>query len=271
VVLILLIVLGALLGVGVLATFPPAASALAGPLASAQVNGLDLTLRIAPGPYFVRELLPVDVSLANHSNTTVYVAGHAGVNQGPAGFYIKQEGGTALSSPPLALAGCTFCSGGPGILMPNALAPGQSMSESDHILLTASGTLTLSVGVEVYTVTRPTSTASGRISSSDPFATGRPALHLRVAAVAPANRTLRVWRMGTHLVVLGPPQALLHLEYTYTRSMPDMFFGGESWHATPGIVIDGEVPADCARCAAIWSYAVGAPGYAVVWDTVTVG
>jgi hypothetical protein len=92
-----------------------------------------------------------------------------------------------------------------------------------------------------------------------------------VAAVAPANRTLRVWRFGTHLVVLGPPQALLHLEYTYTRSMPRMFWGGEPWHATPGVVIDGEVPVGCAHCGAIWSYAVGAPGYAVVWDTVGIG
>jgi hypothetical protein len=142
-----LVVLAALLGAGLLATFPPAASARAGPVASAQVNGLDLTVRIAPGPYFVRELLPVEVSLANHSTATVYVAGHAGVNQVPAGFHLQQEGGAAaLSSPPLALAGCTWCTGGPGILMPNALAPDQSMSESDLILLTASGTLTLSAG-----------------------------------------------------------------------------------------------------------------------------
>jgi hypothetical protein len=144
------------------------------------------------------------------------------------------------------------------------------MSGSALILLTASGTPTLTVGVEVYTVTRPTSAAPGRISSSDPFATVGPTFHLRVAAAAPANRTLRVWRFGTHLVVLGPPQALLHLEYTYTRSMPELFWGGERWHATPGVIIDGEVPVGCARCAAIWSYAVGAPGYALVWDTVTV-
>src|SRR5258707_3703789 len=72
----------ALVGGAVLLVFPAASSALTGPTATTEVNGLVLTLRVAPGPYILGELLPVGVSLTNHSNTTVYVAGRGRLNHG---------------------------------------------------------------------------------------------------------------------------------------------------------------------------------------------
>jgi hypothetical protein len=49
----------------------PTATAPA-PRAQTQAGGLDATLQVVfPGPFFLRELLPVDVSLTNHTQQEV--------------------------------------------------------------------------------------------------------------------------------------------------------------------------------------------------------
>ncbi len=41
----------------------------------ANIGGLEATLRVVPGPYFLSELLPVDITLTNHSHTTYQLEG----------------------------------------------------------------------------------------------------------------------------------------------------------------------------------------------------
>jgi hypothetical protein len=251
----------ALVGAAVLLVIPADVSALTGPTATVQANGLVFTLRVAPGPYFVRELLPVGISLTNHSDTTLYVEGHAGMNQFGAAFQVTQEGGGAptyqIPSPLVPWSS--------PMLPPTGLPPGRTMSVSDLLPLTGSGHLTLSVGVSVDTVTFVS--GGGQITRGpDPFAARGPTLHLTVAASAPLNRTVGLWRMGARLVVLAPPQALAHLVYQYTETHSDSsslcLRGNGRWQPITTLMIDGYADV-CGGHYTTWSYAVGAPGYAV--------
>jgi hypothetical protein len=236
-----------LVGGAVLLVFPAAASALTGPTATTEVNGLVLTLRVAPGPYFLRELLPVGVSLTNHSKATIYVEGHAGVNQDLGAFLMKQEGGGAPRYQ-LPETRCVWCSS-PGP-MPNGLAPGQSMSASDLLPLTGSGHLTISAGVGVFAVTTFPGGGMSIGSQSDPFVGRGPTLHLTVAASVPPNRTMRLWQIWTRLLVLAPPQALTHL----------VSWNGFDWQPITTFVLDEHV---CNWHDGNCVYVIGAPGYAL--------
>lgn len=236
----------ALVGGAVLLAFPAAASALTGPTATTEANGLVLTLRVAPGPYFLRELLPVGISLTNHSHTTLYLAGYAGMNRFGAAFQVAQEGGGAPQyqipslQPPWSYPG----------LQPTGLAPGQTLSMSALLALTGSDHLTLSAGVSVYTVTFVPGGGLSFGSQSDPFAGRGPTLHLTVAASAPPNRTVRLWRIWTRLLVLAPPQALTHLVY----------WNGGDWQPITTSVLDEHV---CNWHDGNCVYVIGAPGYAL--------
>jgi hypothetical protein len=257
----------ALVGGAILLVFPAASSALTGPTATTEVNGLVLTLRVAPGPYFLRESLPVGVSLTNHSKATIYVEGHAGVNQGLTAFLMKQEGGGAPRYQ-FPETWCLWCPSGPGVI-PNGLAPGQSMSGSDLLPITGSGHVTMTAGVGVFAVTTFPTGGMSIGSQSDPFAGRGPTLHLTVAAAAPPNRTVGLWRIGTHLIVIAPPQALAHLVHLYTLSVRGSYWRDSlGWQPITTLVIEGPPPI-CGGDFAIWSYAVGAPGYAVASETVS--
>lgn len=237
--------------------FPATASALTGPIATVDVNGLVLTLRAAAGPYFLRELLPVDISLANHTNATLHVRSGCG-----RAFYVTQEGGGA---PTYQMPSARVVLSCPGAF-PTDLAPGQTLSASDLLLLTASGHLTVTAHVSLDTVT--TFPGGGWVISNgpDPFAGREPTLPLTVAASAPPNRTVGLWRFGTRVFVIAPPQALAHLVYMYSASAGGCQTSNFAWQPITMPVLD-EHP--CAGRYGTWSYAVGAPGYAVASETVS--
>jgi hypothetical protein len=250
VVLVLLVLLVALVGgVGLLYFSAGPSTTLTGPDEHTEVNGLVLTLRIAPGPYFLRELLPVGVSLTNRANASLSVEGFAGVNVCGGAFEVAEEGGGAprFHLPPTGFVSCP----GPGRAN---LAPDQTMSATTLLLLTASGHLTLTAGVHV-------------VAGPDPFAGHRPSLHLMVAAAPPLNRTVGLRRIGTRVYVIAPPPALSHLVYLYTASADGCGSTNVTWEPIAAPFVD-EHP--CAGRYGIWNYAVGAPGYAVASGSMSV-
>ena len=42
-----------------------------------RAGGVTMSVRVPPGPYFLSELLPVDVALSNHSRTLITLGGAA--------------------------------------------------------------------------------------------------------------------------------------------------------------------------------------------------
>jgi hypothetical protein len=52
-------------------TAPPIGPVGAPVVVRTQAHGLELTMKVTPGPYFLSELLEVDVSLTNHTQTTL--------------------------------------------------------------------------------------------------------------------------------------------------------------------------------------------------------
>jgi hypothetical protein len=235
-----------LVGGAVLLVFPAAALALTGPTATTEANGLVFTLRVAPGPYFLRELLPVGISLTNHSHTTLYMEGYAGMHRFGAAFQVTEEGGGApqYQIPSLPLP----WSYPPP--QPTGLAPGQTLSTSALLPFTGSGHLTLSAGVSVYTVTLVSGGGMNFGSGSDPFAGRGPTLHLTVAASVPPNRTVGLWQIWTRLLVLAPPQAVSHL----------VSWNGFDWQPITTFVLDEHV---CNWHDGNCVYVIGAPGYAL--------
>ena len=106
----------------------------------AQAHGLEMTMRIPPGPYFLSEMLAVKVSLTNHTQTTFRIQGlqesycarplNAVVTGG------ESPHDTNLKSD---LAAMDSCVGEvDGILKPNETA-----TNTQYVVLTSSGHVTL--------------------------------------------------------------------------------------------------------------------------------
>jgi hypothetical protein len=261
VVLALLALLLTCAGTGAFLAAPSAEAALTGPSVTVNAGGLVLTMRTARGPYFLRELLPVGLSLTNHSNATVHVPRGSCMYGGALG--VTEEGGGAPTFRVPMLGG--LFGGGPGIFATDDLVPGQTCATPDVLLpLTASGRITLTAHAALTSITAMVGGGT-RITNLDPFTGHAPELALTVAPSAPPDRTLTLWRHTSRVVVLGPPGALLHLDYMYAASSGGCWTGG-GWAPLRMPVLDAH---PCAGVYGTWSYAIGAPGYAIASDTLS--
>lgn len=229
-----------------------------GPNAHAEVADLTYSMRVPSGPYFLSELLPVDLTLANHSQTTYTLQGSPHYNACGGALWAGLTGG---SRPHYQLpVGVHF--GCPLITMD--FTPGQTITIHDLVPLTASGQITLTAGMHIYTQ---------GVGGDGPFADRWPALQLTVDSHVPANRTIALIPIGTSVLVVAPPGALAHLVYIYNVACYDEQGPGGTtsangaWDSSalllnqPGC--PGKDPA--------WSYAVSAPGYAIASYATTPG
>jgi hypothetical protein len=236
-----------------------------GPTTRVERGGLVLTLRVAAGPYFLRELLPVSVSLTNASNRPVYVPGridgNMGINQCFSVFGAAESGGHAptYQAPSTGIPMCP----GP---MPAELAPGRTVSASDVLPLTASGRVTLTTNASLFSVT--TLGPNGGISAVGiaPFEGHLPSLQLMVVPAVPPQRMILPVRFGTRVYVIAPLAAERHLRYLYTAGGGSCSTGNFSWEPITTPIIDDQ---PCAGQYGTWTYAVGAPGYAIAGETVS--
>jgi hypothetical protein len=262
---VLLIVLAVLLacaGTGAYLAAPSAAAALTGASVTVNSGGLVLTMRTARGPYFLRELLPVSVSLTNHTGATVQVPRGACLGVYGGAFYVTESGGGA---PTYQLPVVPGAFSGPGIIESDDLAPGQTCTTPDVLLpLTASGQITLTAHAALTSITMVGGVKS--LTILDPFADHEPTLALNVDASAPPDRTLNVLRHTSRVIVLGPPGALLHLEAMFAATAGGCMTGDFSWEPLRMPVLDAH---PCAGVYGTWSYAIGAPGYAIASETLS--
>jgi hypothetical protein len=250
----MVVVLTVIAGVLVLrARSESAVGSLGGPSASVEAEGLQMSIAVSPGPYFLSELLEVHLTLANRSQTTYSVEGFLPPNYCASALSVQQSGGEPpdYQWPMLSILQSRSC-----VQASSTLAPGAQWSSVQFIPLTASGSVTLSAQANIVVST----------GGVGPFTRGRPSVTLQVAPRVPANRTITLAAANGRLSISAPPGARAHLYYVYIVTCSEGGGTGEAvtsdyWQSIPSTVL---AQPDCQGTQERWRYSVAAPGYAIV-------
>lgn len=157
-----------------LATGSVSPHALAGPSATTQAKGITMSLHLTPaGPFFLSELIAVDVSLTNQTPTSVQLDGPS--QAGPCGSALWAEltgGGPPQYTLPTATThSCPWMGG-------TIVGPGHTLTIRQLLPLTSSGHIMLT-GATRFLTTAP-----------NPLEGHWPAISLTVDPHIPANRMI---------------------------------------------------------------------------------
>jgi hypothetical protein len=219
-----------------------------GPTARAQANGMEASLHlVTTGPYFLSELLSVDVSLTNHTHMTVELLGRNKADSDCFSSALNAQvtggGAPTYTLPRLAVA----------CLQPlyvTWLAPGQTLTIHYYLPVTKSGEVTITMGpMRDYHL-------------ASPLDGHWPSLRIRVDAQAPSKRMLSLHAQGAQVMIQAPAAARAHLLYRESITC-DQYGDGSHADWTPLATTVLSQPA-CPTAHKHWVYIVSAPGYAIV-------
>jgi hypothetical protein len=235
----------------------------------AQSGGLYFVMQVTPGPYFLGELLQVDLSLTNHSLTTYTLAGSAGSGLCGGAIEVTTSGGTGphYALPVSQVVPCPFES--------TALKPGETLTVHQLLPLPSSGEVTLQAGAEFLQSQTSLGGALDLAPSHSPLDGHWPSLTLSVAQTAPLDRQITLVPMGSTVQVSAPPSARANLYYTYNLDCNDPLNDSQAgsgvtslsgWDVLSNPLLKepacggGDDPS--VRWSSVrWTYAVGAPGF----------
>lgn len=229
---------------------PPTVST--GPTAVSQVDGLRASIHVVtPGPYFLSELVAVDVSLTNQTGRSVELDGS---NRPDIGCYSSALSVqiSAGSAPTFEMPKLSIPCAQP--LFMTTLAPGETLTLHYFLPVTRSREVTIAMG----------GMRDSRRAS--PLDGHWPSVSIDVDPQVPANRAISLRSQGAQVIVQAPPEAQAHLLYWESISC-DKYEGGGSrlnWSPLPTFVLSQ--PA-CPTAHRHWAYIVSAPGYATVGGT----
>lgn len=242
-------------------TSVPSTASTPGPAAQAQSHGLEASMHVlVGGPYFLSELLPIDLSFTNHTQKPAGLDGSlpianesianacfpiellAQVTQGSNPFYAFPQLDVACTQPYFV----------------TEIEPGQTLTIHQYLPLTKSGDVTL---------------ARGDVSpddGGDPLDRQWPTLHLhvQVSSQIPQDHTLALRNQGTQVIIDAPVGAKTHL-----LMLQSVTCDGYAGLPNPGqwVALSSDVlnePA-CPAAHRHWIYVVSAPGYASVSGSST--
>lgn len=222
-----------------------------GPAVSASSKGITVSMHIAPnGPYFLSELIAVDISLTNHTPSVVSLPEGCGPS-----LWAELTGGgpPTYNLPPTPIMSC------PGPIDGPPISPGATVTSHQMLPLTASGHVQLAAG-------RTMVKTSASVSQDAPS----PTIGVTVNPHIPAGRTLSLRREGAVVAVNATAAAREHLFYSYSISCGDPNNGGTTetsnytWESLPGEVIS---PPGCPGANPQWHVSVSAIGYAIASAT----
>lgn len=227
----------------------PASSSISepGPVARVQVGGLEASMHVLiGGPYFLSELLPIDVSLTNHTHQPVVLDGvnhTADLCFSSALMVQVTAGGNPSYTFPRLDVACTQ----PAFF--TEVKPGQTITIHQYIPLTRSRAVTLTMGPSTS-------------YRADPLNGRWPTVHIQVNPQVPQNRVLSLQSRQRQVVIGIPAGAKAHLLYMQTMSCERYFdSSGSRW--TPLATTVLHEPA-CPTTHPHWEYIVSAPGYPIV-------
>lgn len=229
---------------------PPTAST--GPTAVSQVDGLRAAIRVVtPGPYFLRELVSVEVDLTNQTSQPFELDGGSKPDSACNSSALSAQI-TAGSSPTYIPPKLSIACAQP--LFRTTIAPGQTLTIHSFLPVTESGEVTITMG------------GMRDSRQASPLDGHWPAVSIHVDPQVPADRALSLRTQGAEVIVQAPPAAQSHLLYWESISC-DRYGGGGSrsdWSPLPTPVLSQ--PA-CPTAHRHWEYLVSAPGYAIVAGT----
>jgi hypothetical protein len=230
--------------------------------AQSSVGGLEMSLSLTSGPYFLSEMLAADISLTNHSTTTYYVGIPFAAD--PCGYtsdITVTGGGAPYYQIPISTDhSCPAGTSG------RALKPGQTITTRKYLPLTASGHLTLTAET-TFLIKKVDNGFDFYTSVSSPLDGHWPTAHITVNSSIPADRQLSFKIQGTRVTVTAPQGVQLPLLYLYGVSCQDFHdtgttgTGNYGWESISKNQVS--VPG-CPGKNVQWMFAFGAPGYATV-------
>ncbi|HEY7419053.1 MAG TPA: hypothetical protein VH593_27980 [Ktedonobacteraceae bacterium] len=262
-----ILMVGVIIGASLVLFNRHEASSLSAPLNSqgkdvtvtSSAGGFEMTMRLTGGPYFLSEMLAVDISLTNHTDKAVHVGypfeGYTCGYSSSADTGVQIVGG---SKPQYTLPLSTDHSCPPPLQGHAVLNPGQTLSVARYLPLTLSGQMTLIEKTQFYQ-------SGGANNFPEPTASPLdnhwPSLHITVSPSIPVNRTLSLQRTNTQVTVLAPSGK--QLVYMYTISCPSVGGGNFTWEPISTTTIK---PYDdyCRRVQVDWTFAFAVPGYAIL-------
>ncbi|QBD80846.1 hypothetical protein EPA93_34715 [Ktedonosporobacter rubrisoli] len=234
------------------------------------INGLQASMQITMGePYFLSELLPVEVSLSNHTEEAFLLdrrnrpTDYAYESALP----VTLSGGEApfYSFPQLDI-------GRFNVRYKTNLLPGQTLKLRQLVPLTRSKEVRLTMGA---TFLRDYS-----FPTASPLDGYWPSLTLHVNAYVPSTHAISLQPQGPEVLIVAPAAACPHLLYLNSITCESKF---ELEHGPVGGCIDGKAfwrplsspilrvpecpsgrPDICPRTNLEWKYAVSAPGFPIV-------
>ncbi|HEV2662551.1 MAG TPA: hypothetical protein VGU68_18245, partial [Ktedonobacteraceae bacterium] len=188
---------------GNISTGAPIGSIKAPIMVRSEVGGLEASLQVTSGPYFLSELLAATVTLNNHSNKSVFLQGSdAPLNSCAGAFSLTTSGG---SEPHY-----NFPMNGAAISCPfsqTKLDPGETLTTQGFVPLTQSGLVTLLSGAKFLALTKSEGTGPGHSQLDNHW----PTIHINVAAKIPADRTVSLRQQGSQITIDAPVTARAHL------------------------------------------------------------
>jgi hypothetical protein len=231
-----------------------------GPSAQAEAGGLEASMHVLiGGPYFLSELLPVDVSFTNHTQGPARLdASVRIVNNSiaypcfPHEFLVQVTGGhnPSYTFPELDIA-CAQP------LFTNEVGPGQTITIHQYVPLTKSGEVTLTTGMRL----------PGRFI--DPFNRLWPAVHVQVQVnpQVPQDRAIPLQPQPGRVTISAPAGARAHLLYMQgiTCDGYDLSYPVKWTPLSTNVLHEPACPAAHRH----WTYIVSAPGYAIVSGSQT--
>ncbi len=208
-------------------------------------SGVRFSVQVPRGPYFLGELLPVQVVLVNRGSRAIYYA-EPRTQTSCAGGWVAATGGQApfYPLPRLASPSCP-------VSRLSSLGAGQSLTRRLNVPLTASAGVTLSAHGYLF--------RSPRWNDAPLFASGLPTLRLRVMPRAPRDRILRLSRVGRTISVSidhGHVPSLLTMQQVDNPTVHGSTTVG-TWQPLSGHILLAP------EKGTIWTVLVGAPGYRI--------
>lgn len=252
-------------------TAPPIGPVGAPVVVRTQAHGLEITLRITPGPYFLSEMLEVDLSVTNHSHDTLLetnLPGKMCAPSLPALLMVIMTGGGRPSDTNLQHNMADFGSGCGGFFPgpQSQFLPNQTILLSKDIVLTNSGHITLTAQIGLAKQVPGQNNAYRSLPNSDPVAGHWPSLQLRVQAGIPSDRLITGQQRGARVTIDAP--SLVRSQLLYAYALRCDLSGEYSRSKLTAMTLQQpqcyNSPRDNrANRFVKWTYAVGAPGYAV--------
>lgn len=247
------------------ATAGPNGAALTagGPSATAAADGLTLSLRVSPGPYFLSELVAVRMTLTNGSNVASQLQGVPETNDCAQAIGVLLAGGQAprYTVPTQGQVSCPDLS--------STLHVGETWTIDQLLPLTASGNVTLTTQVRFIVSGTEADGMVYETGGAGPFMGRWPVLRLAVAPGVPAARAILLHPinvLGIHRVSVAAPEGARGRLFAITDVT--CHGGGSEMTESPSLtwrLVSGDTLDEpgCPGDDAVWSYSVGAPGYAI--------